>query len=235
MADKTESQTQVTESQIDEMAKAGLLFGRKKSRTNPKMKSYVFANRNGFELFDLEKTARKLDEAKDFLASVAKTGKTILFVGTTPAGQEVMREVATSFKAPFVTHRWLGGTLSNFETISARLKHFIKLKADKEAGRLEKYTKKERTKFDKELERLERLFGGLEDLTALPAAIVVANADAHSIAVKEAKIAGIPVVAITNTDTDPDLVDYVIPANDNSISSVRWIVDQLAEALKNAK
>ncbi|MDP3881106.1 MAG: 30S ribosomal protein S2 [bacterium] len=232
MTDSNETGTQVKDSMLEEMAQAGLLFGRKKSKTNPKMKDYVFANRNGFEMFDLEKTAAKLEEAKAFLASVAKTGKTILFVGTTPAGQEVMKEVAEGFKAPYVTHRWLGGTLSNFETISSRLRYFIKLKADKESGKLEKYTKKERTKFDKELERLERLFGGLEELTAMPAALIVANTDAHSIAVREANIAGVPVIGITNSSTDPEGVDYLIPANDNSISSVRWIVEQLAQALK---
>ena len=234
MTDSTENETQVKDPLLEEMAAAGLLFGRKKSKTNPKMKSFVFANRNGFEMFDLDKTAQKIEEAKEFLAGVAKTGKTILFVGTTPASQEVMKEVAESFKAPYVTHRWLGGTLSNFETITLRLRHFIKLKTDKASGKLEKYTKKERTKFDKELERLQRLFGGLEELNALPAALIVANTDAHSIAVREANVVGIPVVGITNSSTDPDGVDYIIPANDNSMSSVRWIVEQLAQALKNS-
>ncbi|MEZ4156724.1 MAG: 30S ribosomal protein S2 [Candidatus Paceibacterota bacterium] len=231
MTTETKNSVKVDEVLLEQMAQEGLVFGRRKARTNPKMKGYIFATRAGFEFFDLEKTATKLEEAKTFLASVAKTGKPILFVGSTPAAAAAVKATAEKFKAPFVVHRWLGGTLTNFDTIQTRLKYYLTLKADKASGRLDKYTKKERTQFDKELERLSTLFGGLEGLNSMPGAVVVMNAKAHDIAVKEAVIAGVPVVALVNTDTNPAGIDYVIPGNDNSVASIGWVMKQLEGAI----
>ncbi len=216
---------------LEEMAKAGLLFGRKRSRTNPRMKKYIYTTRNGFEIIDLMQTIEKIEAAQKFLKEVVKTGRPILFAGTTPASSTVTKEVAERLNQPFVAERWLGGTLTNFETISKRLGYYMTLKADQAAGRLDKYTKKERTAMEKEITRLTRLFGGLERLSALPAVVIVVGADSHEIATREANRMKIPVIAITNTTANPDMIQYVIPANDNSKSSIAYVLAKLEEAI----
>ena len=217
---------------LEEMAKAGILFGRRKMRTNPKMKKFVFTTRNGFEIFDLTKTLDAIEQAKQFLATAVKTGQPILFVGADPASQAATKAIAEKYNFPFVVERWLGGTLTNYKTISERLGYYVKLKADAAAGKLEKYTKKERVAMDKEIARLTRLFGGLERLATLPAVVVVSGAKSHDIAVREANRANIPVIAIANTDADPDRITYPIPANDNNQSSITWILEKLAAGIE---
>ncbi len=217
---------------MEEMARAGILFGRKRTRTNPRMRKYIFANRNGIEIFDLTQTIDMVERAKEFLKETTKTGRPILFVGTEPAGGEAVKALGEKFSYPFVIERWLGGTLTNFESLSKRLNYYMSLKADKAAGKLDKYTKKERVVIEKQIERLTRLFGGLEKLTGLPGAVVVVGADAHAIAIAEAKRIKVPVVAIANSSADPDVIDYIIPANDNSRSSVSWILNKLAEGIE---
>ena len=216
---------------LEEMAKAGLLFGRKHSRTNPKMKNYIYTSRNGVEIFDLVQTIDLIEKAKNFLKTAVQTGRPILFVGTTPASQAVVRATAEKFGFPFVTERWLGGTLTNFETINKRLNYYMNLKSDQQTGKLEKYTKKERTAMEKEIERLTRLFGGLEKMTTMPAAVVVAGADAHLIAIREAKRMKVPVVSIVNTSGAPEMITHVIPANDNALSSIAFIFAKLSEGI----
>lgn len=217
---------------LEEMAKAGLLFGRKRSRTNPRMKKYIYTTRNGIEIFDLVQTIELIEKASAFLKEVAKSGRLILFVGTTPASQGTVKAIAEKFGYPFVAERWLGGTLSNFETISKRLNYYMTLKSDQATGKLDKYTKKERTAMEKEIERLTRLFGGLEKLATLPAAVVVAGADGHQIAIREAKRVKLPVVSIANTSAMPDMVDYIVPANDNSVSSIQFVFKKFEEAIE---
>ena len=217
---------------LEEMAKAGLLFGRKRSRTNPRMKKYIHTTRNGVEIFDLVQTIELIDKARAFLKEMVKTGRPILFVGTTPASQATVKAIAEKFGYPFVAERWLGGTLTNFETISKRLNYYMTLKSDQATGKLDKYTKKERTAMDKEIARLTRLFGGLEKLSALPAAIVVAGTDAHDIAIREAKRMRVPVISIANTSASPDMIDYIIPSNDNSVLSIQFIFKKLEEAIQ---
>jgi small subunit ribosomal protein S2 len=233
----TETATETTPAQMERltvMAKAGVLYGRKKSKTHPRMQQYIYATRNGIEILDIEQTTELLQRANAFLAEVAKAKGIILFVGTTPAAKDATRSIAEQFSYPFVTERWLGGTLTNFKTLRTRIQHFIKLKADRISGRLEKYTKKERVEFDKEIERMTTLFGGIEKLTELPKALVVANAAQHMTAIREAKRLQIPVVAVMSNDVNPDIIEYPIPANDRARSSIAWVLAEMQGALAAA-
>ncbi len=217
---------------LEAMARAGVWYGRKKSKTNPRMKEYIYGTRNGIEIFDLPQTLVCLEKAATFLKGVVRDGGTILFVGTTPPVQELTRAAAVRLGFPFVTLRWLGGTLTNFKTLSTRIQYYLKLRADRDSGRLAKYTKKEQSGFSKEIQRLERLFGGLETMKDLPRAVVVAGAESHVITLRECKRLKIPAVAIANSDTNPLLVDYIIPANDKARSSVAWIMERLTSAIE---
>jgi small subunit ribosomal protein S2 len=192
----------------------------------------VYTTRNGFSIFDLTQTLDAIEKAKAFLKEAAKTGKPILIVGTKPASMNVAKAFGEKFNMPYVTERWLGGTLTNFDTITARLQYYMKLKADQAAGRLDKYTKKERTAINKELERLTRFFGGLEKLTMMPAALIALGADANKIAIAEANRARVPVVAIANTNANPDTINHLIPASDNNAMSLAWILAKLEPSIE---
>lgn len=213
---------------LDEMTKAGILYGRKKSKTHPKMRPFIFATRNNIEIIDLPKTLEAVEKAGEFLKETAKNGGLLLVVGTQPAAQELVEEFAKKLAAPYVTKRWLGGTLTNFKTINKRTEYYLKLKSDLESGKLEKYTKKERVVFGKEIGRLTQFFSGLEKLARLPNALIVVNANEHLTAVKEALRLKVPIIAIVSTDTNPELVTYPIPANDNAKMSIAWILEKLA-------
>lgn len=217
---------------LDEMVKAGVLYGRKKSKTHPQMRKFIYTTRNGIEILDLPRTMQALERAGDFLKEIAKKDGLILAVGTKPASQTLIENFAKNLSMSFVTKRWLGGTLTNFKTISKRIQYYTNLKADKATGKLEKYTKKERVDFEKEIERLNGFFSGLEKMTKLPDALVVVNANDHITAVREAKRLKIPVVAILSTDTDPEIVEYAIPANDNSTASIAWILGKLQSKIE---
>lgn len=218
---------------MEEMAKAGVLFGRKRTRTNPRMRKYIFTNRNGMEIFDLTQTIDMIARAQEFIKEVVKTGRPVLLVGTEPASIEAVKALGEKFAFPFVAERWLGGTLTNFESLSKRLAYYMGLKVDKETGKLDKYTKKERVVIEKQIERLTRLFGGLERLSSLPGAVIIFGADAHEIAVAEGNRMKIPVVAVANSSANPDVLNYIIPANDNSRSSITWIASKVAEAIES--
>lgn len=217
---------------LEEIIKAGVLYGRKKNKTNPRMKRYIFTRRGNFEIIDIAQTLELIDKASKFLEGVVKKGEAILIIGTTPASKELVAAFGKKFNYPSVTERWLGGTLTNFKTISQRLQYYLKLKADMEAGRLEKYTKKERIAFAKEIERLKKLFTGLESLTKLPAAVIIVGATSHETALREARRLKIPVVALISSDADPDLIDYPIPSNDRARSSINWILQKLEKGLE---
>jgi len=229
-----EEKSSVDQALLEEMAKVGLLYGRKKSKTNPRMQRYIFTTRNGMEILDIVQTIPLLDQATSFLEDIVRRRGTILFVGVTPAAKEYVKALGEKFKYPYVVERWLGGTLTNFKTIRDRLQYYIKLKADQESGKLEKYTKKERLEFSKEIERLTHLFGGLESITKLPDAVVIAGVTSHETAVREARRLKIPIVGILNTDADPDEVTFPIPANDLAKSSVQWIFERLEQAIDRA-
>ena len=220
---------------LEEMVKAGILYGRKKSKTHPRMKPFVFATRNGIEILEVAKTVIALEKAGDFLKDLAQKDGMVLVVGTKPVSQGLMEGFAQMFSFPYVIKRWLGGTLTNFKTISKRLQYYMNLKADRATGKLEKYTKKERVDFDKQIERMNGFFLGLEKLSRMPDALLVVNANDHITAIREARRMKVPVIAVLSTDTDPEIVEYPIPANDNSRASVTWVLAKLAAKIEEGR
>ncbi|MEK7590082.1 MAG: 30S ribosomal protein S2 [Patescibacteria group bacterium] len=216
---------------LEEMTKVGVLYGRKKSKTHPRMKSFIFTTRNGVEIFDLPRVFAAIEKAQEFLRGIAKKGGLIMFVSTLPSSKELIASLGKKFGFPYVTERWLGGTLTNFKTLSDRTRYYMNLKADKETGKLAKYTKKEQTQFGKEIERLTVLFNGLETLNKLPDALIVVDAIEHETAVREAKRLKIPVVALINSDTNPETISYPIPGNSMAKSSVAWVLNKLEESI----
>ena len=219
----------------EEMAQAGLHFGHKTSKIHPRMKPYLFGARNGVHLIDLEKTAEKLKEALKFIQELISEAKTLILIGTKIQVKEAVKNTAEECGLPYVAERWLGGTFTNFEAIKKRVDYFKDLENKKNQGELEKYTKKERAQIDKELATLQLKFGGIRALTQLPDAIFVTDMRKDILAIKEAKAKGIKVVAISDTNTDPALVDYFIPANDDAVSSIKYILDKVKEAILKAK
>lgn len=217
---------------VTEMAKAGLHFGQRVSRTHPKMLPYILGIRATIHIIDLEKTLPKLREALEFIQKLAAGEKTLLFVGTKVQIKNLIREVAESCGMPHVTERWLGGTFTNFPMMTRRIEHFKELERKKTEGELEKYTKKERMKIDEELRGLQEKFGGIKELSRLPDAVFVCDMRKDHGAIKEARMKDIPVIAICDTNTDPSLVDYPIPANDDAISSVRYILEKVRQAIE---
>lgn len=220
---------------LKDMVQAGILYGRKKSITHPRMKPLIFGTRNTIEIVDLTKTLTYLERAVKFLREVVSRNGLILLVGTQPAAKGPIEELAKKFRYPYVVNRWLGGTLTNFVTINNRMNYFKKLREDEATGALQKYTKKERVKFNKEILRLKLLFGGLESLTRVPDALLIINTKEHDTAVREARRMKIPIVALMNTDQDPDMIDYPIPGNDTAPASIRWIVGRIQEELEKDK
>ncbi|PJA84910.1 MAG: 30S ribosomal protein S2, partial [Candidatus Nealsonbacteria bacterium CG_4_9_14_3_um_filter_37_13] len=212
----------------EEMARAGLHFGHKTSRVHPKMMPYLAGVKNTIHIIDLEKTKEKLAEALKFIQQLISENKILLIVGTKVQVKDLVKSMAQELALPCVTERWLGGTFTNFETIKKRIEYFKDLEIKKKEGELEKYTKKERAKIDQELRDLEIKFGGIKDLERLPDAILVLDMKKDDLAVKEARMKGIKVIAISHSNTDPTLADYPIPANDDAISSVKYILEKVA-------
>lgn len=220
---------------IEDMARAGLNFGHTVSRLHPKMKSYVAGIKNNVHIIDLEKTASEFERALKFISNLVSQGKTILFVGTKVQIKELLKSTAESCGMPYVKDRWLGGTFTNFETISKRVQYFKDLESKKAHGDFEKYTKKERMNFDKELELLKNKFEGIKNMSKLPEAVLILDLKKDDTCAREAKRKGIKIVGIVDTNIDPTLADYPIPANDDAISSVKYILDKIREAILNAK
>jgi small subunit ribosomal protein S2 len=219
----------------EEMAQAGVQFGHKVSRLHPKMKQYILGIKNNVHTFDLEKTAAELQKAIDFISKLVANGKSIIFVGTKPQLRGLVKAAAEECEIPYVTERWLGGTFTNFETIKKRVEYFKDLEKKKASGELEKYTKKERLNFDKELESLRIKFEGIKNLAKLPETVFIFDLDKNETCAREAKIKGIKIIAIVDTNINPNIVDYIIPANDDAISSVSYIINQVSQAIKNSK
>lgn len=220
---------------LEEMLKAGLFIGRKSSKTHPKARPFVFGVRNKSSIIDLEETLKLLEKAAEFLKSKSGAKGVALFAGTAPAAKKSVEETAKRLGLPYVTERWLGGTLTNFKTLSKRIAYFKKLKSDKEAGRLDKYTKKERLDFDRQIQKMTVMFSGLEEMQALPDVLLVVDVSSHLTAVREAKRLKIPIIGILNTDTDPESVDYPIVANDRSKGSIDWILAKLEKAAEEGR
>jgi len=220
---------------IKEMMDIGVFYGRSKARTNPKMRKYILTNRSGFSVIDLRKTLESLKKNLKLIEEVVAQKGTILFVGTSPSSKNIVKEVAEATEMPYVTERWLGGTLTNFETISKRINHLKRLKKEKVEGDWDKYTKKEQLDFEKELAKLERLFGGIESLNILPQLLFITNVSTNEIPAKEARVAGIPAVGVINTDANPRLIDHAIPANERSTKSIEFIMNKVREAVLAGK
>lgn len=219
---------------LQEMMKAGLMYGHRKSKTNPKFKRYIYVTRNGVEIIDLHQTIRELERAAQFIKTKKEEKALILVVGTQPAAQEAVHALAKKFEFAFINERWIGGSLTNFKVISKRIEYFKKLQSDLEKGALDKYTKKERVVINRSIERMRKMFNGLENLTKIPDAMIIIDPSlkGHATALREAKIMNVPVVAIVDNDGNPDAVQYPIPANDHAKASIEWILGKIAEKLE---
>ena len=218
-----------------ELLEAGAHFGHRASAWHPKMKPYIFTSRNNVHIFDLEKPIKKLGEALEFMKQTVAQGGVIIFVGVKPAAKALIGDVAQKLGMPYVNLRWLGGTITNFKTIAKRINYYRDLERQQAAGEWEKYTKKEKLELQRKLAKLDRQLSGIRDLNKLPQAVFISDVKEDNIAVREAKIAGIPVVAITDTNIDPTGIDYIIPANDDAVSSIKKILDIVFENLKDIK
>ncbi|MCQ2547452.1 MAG: 30S ribosomal protein S2 [Clostridia bacterium] len=219
---------------MKQLLEAGVHFGHQTRRWNPKMAPYIFAERNGIYIIDLQKTVGKVDEAYDFMKEVGESGKPVLFVGTKKQAQAAIKDEALRCGMFYVNERWLGGMLTNHKTIANRIKRLNDINAMAEDGTFEKLSKKEVSKLQGEAEKLEKYLGGIKDMKGMPGAMFVVDPKKEKIAIKEARILGIPVVGICDTNCDPDDVDYVIPANDDAIRAVKLIAAKMADAIIEA-
>ena len=220
---------------MKQLLEAGVHFGHQTRRWNPKMAPYIFTERNGIYIIDLQKTVRKIDEAYAFMREVGESGRPVLFVGTKKQAQGAIKDEALRCGMYYVNQRWLGGMLTNWKTISTRIKRLNDIKAMEEDGTFEKLSKKEVLMLQRELERLEKFLGGIKEMKEMPAAVFVVDPKKEKIAVKEARTLGIPVVGIVDTNCDPDDVDYIIPANDDAIRAVKLIASSMADAVIEGK
>ncbi len=220
---------------MKQLLEAGVHFGHQTRRWNPKMKKYIFQERNGIYIIDLQKTVKKVEEAYNFIKEVAADGGKILFVGTKKQAQESVKDEAERVGMYYVNHRWLGGTLTNFETIQKRIQRLKDLERMAEDGTFDVLPKKEVGQLKKEQEKLEKFLGGIKDMKELPDALFVIDPRKERIAVQEARKLNIPIVGIVDTNCDPDEIDYVIPANDDAIRAVKLLTGKMADAIMEAR
>ena len=216
---------------MKELLEAGVHFGHQTKRWNPKMKPYIFQERNGIHIIDLQLTSNLLDEAYEFLRAVSENNGTVLFVGTKKQAEEPIKEAATKTGSFYVNQRWLGGMLTNFKTIKRSVNKLKKYEMMKEEGTFELLPKKEVLAIEKEMEKLEKNLGGIKDMDRVPSVLVVVDPGKESTAVTEAKKLGIPVVSLIDTNCNPEGLDFVIPGNDDAIRSIALIMDTLANAI----
>ena len=216
---------------MKQLLEAGVHFGHQTRRWNPKMAPYIFTERNGIYIIDLQKTVRKVEEAYNFVKEVALSGQTMLFVGTKKQAQEAIKDEALRCNMFFVNERWLGGMLTNFQTIQKRIDRLRQLETMETNGTFDVLSKKEVLGLRHEMERLQKFLGGIKDMKKLPGAMFVVDPRKEHIAIQEARKLGIPIVAIVDTNCDPDEVDYVIPANDDAIRAVRLLTAKVADAM----
>lgn len=216
---------------MKQLLEAGVHFGHQTRRWNPKMARYIFTERNGIYIIDLQKTVKKLDEAYMFVRDLAANGGNVLFVGTKKQAGDSVREEATRAGAYYVNARWLGGMMTDFKTIRRRIDRLAQLRKMEEDGTFDRLPKKEVSKLNLEIEKLEKFLGGIKDMKKLPAAMFIVDPRKEKIAVAEAKKLGIPIVAIVDTNCDPDEIDYVIPGNDDAIRAVKLLSATMADAI----
>jgi len=221
--------------EVKELLEAGVHFGHQTRRWNPKMKPFIFCARNGIYIIDLQKTLNSLNKAKLKVREVVGRGKSILFVGTKKQAKEVLVGEAARCGGFHVTERWLGGMLTNFNTIKNSIKKLKEIERMREDGTLEKFTKKERASIENKAEKLEKVLGGIKEMNYLPGLMIVVDAKKEQIAVAEAKTLGIPIIGVIDTNADPDPIDFPIAANDDAIKSIRVIIKQLVDVAYEAK
>ena len=220
---------------IKQLLEAGAHFGHQTGRWHPRMKNYIFTKRNGIHIIDLEKTVVMLDKAGAFIREVVSSGKSVLFVGTKKQAQESIKEEATRCGMYYVNQRWLGGMLTNFATIQARIDQLVRMEDQQARGEFGRLTKKEILKLNEKIEKLNRQMGGFKEMTALPGALFIIDPTKERIALAEAKRMGIPVVAIVDTNCNPDEIDHPIPANDDAIRAIKLICSKMADAVNEGK
>jgi len=221
--------------QMKEMLEAGMHFGHQTHRWNPKMKPYIYGARSKIYIINLDKTLPLFNQAYDFVAKAVAKGDNVLFVGTKKQAQEIIREEAERCGMFFVTNRWLGGMLTNFQTIRKSIDRLKKIKAMQEDGTIDQYKKKEKLMMEKEVVKLERNLGGIEKMKDLPGVVFVVDPKREHIAIVEANRLGIPVVAIADTNCDPDGIDYPIPGNDDAIKAIKLVTSRIADAILAGK
>ncbi|MDQ7032017.1 MAG: 30S ribosomal protein S2 [Desulfonauticus sp.] len=215
---------------MKQLLETGVHFGHQTKRWNPKMKPYIFGARKGIHIIDLQQTVKLFQIAHDFIVDEVAKGKTVLFVGTKRQAKDIIKEEAERCQMPYVIHRWLGGTLTNFQTIQKSVERLKQLEAMFEDGSIEKFPKKEIIKKQRTLDKLNRNIGGIKDMEDLPGVVFIVDPKNEEIAVKECLKLGIPTVAIVDTNCDPDVIDYVIPGNDDAIRAIKLFVSNIADA-----
>lgn len=223
------------ETSVEALLESGAHFGHLTRRWNPKMRKFIYTERNGIHIIDLRKTKVLLDIASEAAHDAASQGKVVLFVGTKNQAKESIQNAAKRCGAYYVSERWLGGMLTNFSTIRKSIKRLASIDKMEADGTFEKFTKKERLMLNRERERLRRVFGGIEEMTRIPGAIFVVDVKKEHIAIQEAKKLGIPVIGMVDTNCDPDTVNYPIPANDDSIRTIELIAETLAESVLSGR
>jgi small subunit ribosomal protein S2 len=224
-----------TNKNLDELFKAGAHFGFGKSRRHPSNTPYIFGSKNKVDIFDLEKTQESLQKACDFVSELAAANATILLIGGKNEAQEIIKEAAEKLAQPYCASRWIGGTLTNFPEIRKRIDMMLDLLSQKEKGELAKYTKKERILIDRKIEKLQKMFGGIKDMAALPKALFIVDPRYEETALREAQNLKIPVVALCGSDNNIADIDYPIPANDSGIASIRFFVEKIVESYNKGK
>lgn len=220
---------------LEKLLHAGAHFGHKTSKWHPKMRQYIYTSRNGVHIIHLEKTIAKLTEAARFLEQTAKAGKTVLMIGTKEQAKEIIRKAAESVGMPFVVEKWMGGTLTNFGVISRLTKKLKNLETKKGTDEWNAFTKKEKLVIDREIKKLETNVGGIRDLNKLPDALFVVDVKNERTSINEARRLKIPIVAVVDSNSDPEGIDYVIPANDDATKSIALIVEFIIQAVKTGK
>jgi small subunit ribosomal protein S2 len=213
------------------LLEAGAHFGHQTRRWDPRMRPFIFTQRNGIHIIDLQQTVRRLEEASEWVSDTVSKGGTILFVGTKKQAQETIQNESTRCSMPYVNSRWLGGTLTNFQTIQGRIDHLVRLEDALARGEFARMSKKDVLDIEEEIERLNRHFGGIKEMTKLPSALYIVDPSMEYIAIAEANRVGIPIVAMTDTNCNPDLIDYPIPSNDDAIRAVRLVSARIADAV----
>lgn len=221
--------------ELKEMLANAVHFGHQTQKWNPKMRPYLYGVRDGIHIFDLQKTFENMQSSLSYLQKTISEGKKVLFVSTKQQAASVVEATAKKCKMPYVTHKWIGGLLTNFSSINTRIKYYLDLEEKFQSGKFDKFTKKEASKFKKDLDKLGIAFSGLKGLSKAPDAVFVVDCVRDSIAIKEAKKLNIPVIAIADSNADPDLIDYILPGNDDAVKSLKYFMSKVEDAILNTQ